>query len=1022
MERGRRERPDLELGVCGEHGGDPDSIRFFHDAGLDYVSCSPFRLPIARVAAAQAADRRAALAAASFAKLRVFADGAPRQQPVSMNGSERTLWEDAEMTFESRRIQRSERRPALGPARSAADITPLADLVHGRSRTGAVRDERPVYVDLLPPCNAGCPAGENIQSWMARVKEGDHEQAWRILTADNPFPAIHGRVCYHPCESACNRAALDSAISIHGVERFLGDLALERAWLFEPPRSRSGKRVLVIGAGPSGLSAAYHLARLGHEVEIRDAGPEPGGMMRYGIPAYRLPRDVMGAEVDRIAALGVRFVSDHRVEDLEAERRDGAFDAVFVAVGAHLSKRVDIPAADTRHLVDAVSFLHDVAAGERPMIGRRVAVYGGGNTAMDAARVARRMGAEEALIVYRRTREQMPAHEDEAADAEREGVRINWLRTIKAIDGPELQVEEMELDESGYPQPTGRFETLSADTVILALGQESDTSFLGGVPGVEFERDGTVRVSQLADDRLPGCVRRRRHGALRAHGDRRRRTRQAGGAGNRRMAARLGIRAPVKAPAGGVRAPEPVVLRRSSPSPAAGARTASAARRLRRDRRRPLIRGGGVRGATVPVVRKLHRVRRLPWRLPRGRDHQARPGTALPLRLRPLHRLSGVRRAVPRALDRDGAGAGSGSRTMRSWRPRIRRGNRLMRATVDGNQAAVTVAHRCSEVCCIFPITPSSPMAELADEWSSKGRTNLWGTVPAVVEMQSEAGAAGALHGALQGGALGTTFTASQGLLLMIPNMYKIAGELTSAVMHVAARSLAAQALSIFGDHSDVMAVRQTGFALLAAASVQEAHDLALVAHTATLETRVPFLHFFDGFRTSHELQTIEMLDDEDVRALISDELVWAHRARALSPERPFIRGTAQNPDIYFQARETVNPFYARVPEIVQSAMDRLGERTGRRYGLVDYSGHPEADRVLVVMGSGAETARETAAFLEARGERVGVAQVRLYRPFPAHELSQGAASERAAGGRARPDQGARLARRASVPGRACGA
>ena len=235
-----------------------------------------------------------------------------------------------------------------------------------------------------------------------------------------------------------------------------------------------------------------------------------------------------------------------------------------------------------------------------------------------------------------------------------------------------------------------------------------------------------------------------------------------------------------------------------------------------------------------------------------------------------------------------------------------------MRATVDANEAAVWVAFRCSEVCCIFPITPSSPMAELADEWSSKGRTNLWGTVPAVVEMQSEGGAAGALHGALQGGALGTTFTASQGLLLMIPNMYKIAGELTSAVMHVAARSLAAQALSIFGDHSDVMAVRQTGFALLSAASVQEAHDFALVAHAATLETRVPFLHFFDGFRTSHELQTIEMLDDEDVRALISDELVRAHRGRALSPERPFIRGTAQNPDIYFQARESVNPFYAR--------------------------------------------------------------------------------------------------------------
>jgi pyruvate-ferredoxin/flavodoxin oxidoreductase len=311
-----------------------------------------------------------------------------------------------------------------------------------------------------------------------------------------------------------------------------------------------------------------------------------------------------------------------------------------------------------------------------------------------------------------------------------------------------------------------------------------------------------------------------------------------------------------------------------------------------------------------------------------------------------------------------------------------------MRATVDGNEAAASVAFRCSEVCCIFPITPSSPMAELADEWSSKGRTNLWGTVPAVVEMQSEGGAAGALHGALQGGALGTTFTASQGLLLMIPNMYKIAGELTSAVMHVAARSLAAQALSIFGDHSDVMAVRQTGFALLSSASVQEAHDLALVAHAATLETRVPFVHFFDGFRTSHELQTIDVLGDEDVRALISDELVRAHRARSLSPERPFIRGTAQNPDIYFQARETVNPFYARVPEVVQRAMDQLAERTGRAYQLVEYSGHPEAERVLVVMGSGGETARETVAFLQDRGERVGVAQIRLYRPFPARELA----------------------------------
>src|SRR6476660_7835463 len=270
-----------------------------------------------------------------------------------------------------------------------------------------------------------------------------------------------------------------------------------------------------------------------------------------------------------------------------------------------------------------------------------------------------------------------------------------------------------------------------------------------------------------------------------------------------------------------------------------------------------------------------------------------------------------------------------------------------MRVVLDGNEACVSVAYRLNEVCCIYPITPSSPMAELADEWSSRGRPNIWGTVPTVVEMQSEAGAAGALHGALQSGSLATTFTASQGLLLMIPNMYKIAGELTSAVMHVAARSLAAQGLSIFGDHQDVMAVRQTGWALLSAGSVQECHDLSLIAQAATLATRVPFVHFFDGFRTSHELNTIELLDDDDLRALVPEALVRAHRGRALSPERPFIRGTAQNPDVYFQARETVNPFYAAVPDAVQDAMDGVAARTGRQYHIMDYAGHPEPERVI---------------------------------------------------------------------------
>ncbi|MDO5499581.1 MAG: NAD(P)-binding protein [Propionibacteriaceae bacterium] len=384
------------------------------------------------------------------------------------------------------------------------DVTQLPDLFSTEGRVGPERTRRPIYLDLLPPCNAACPAGENIQEWLRLIKAGEQEAAWRQLTQDNPFPAIHGRVCYHPCETSCNRKELDSAVSIHAVERFLGDKALEENWSFPTAPHPSGRKVLVIGAGPSGLSAAYHLARLGHEVEIRDNGAEPGGMMRYGIPAYRLPRDVLDGEIARIEAMGVRMVQNHAVTDLLEEQKEGEFDAVFVAVGAHLSRKVDIPAQDASKMVDAVQFLRGVASGDRPIVGRKVAVYGGGNTAMDAARTARRLGAEEAIIVYRRTKAQMPAHEEELSEAEREGVKINWLRTITDVS-EDLTVEIMELDEGGRPTPTGRYEKLAADTVIMAVGQVPETDFLHNVDGLEFDRDGVMQVDhQTLMSTVPG--------------------------------------------------------------------------------------------------------------------------------------------------------------------------------------------------------------------------------------------------------------------------------------------------------------------------------------------------------------------------------------------------------------------------------------------------------------------------------------------------------------------------------------
>ncbi|MEM6667411.1 MAG: NAD(P)-binding protein, partial [Pseudomonadota bacterium] len=356
--------------------------------------------------------------------------------------------------------------------------------------------ERPVYLDRLPPCNNACPAGENIQEWLYIAEEGRYEEAWQVIMRDNPLPGVMGRVCYHPCETSCNRGQLDEAVGIHAIERFLGRKAWEEKWTPRIDAAPSGKRALIVGAGPSGLSAAYHLTRLGHAVTIREAGPMAGGMMRFGIPKYRLPRDVLDYEIQRIVDMGVTLELNTKVEDIEATFSDEGFDAVFLAVGAHLAKRIDIPGYAAGKILDAVSVLRDMETGaEPPKLGRRVVVYGGGNTAMDVARTARRLGVEESMIVYRRTRKEMPAHEFEAAEAEEEGVMIHWLRTIKRIDESGFQVEKMAIDETGRPQPTGEFETIEADTLILALGQDVDTSFLEGVPGVTVASDGVVDLN-----------------------------------------------------------------------------------------------------------------------------------------------------------------------------------------------------------------------------------------------------------------------------------------------------------------------------------------------------------------------------------------------------------------------------------------------------------------------------------------------------------------------------------------------
>jgi 2-oxoacid:acceptor oxidoreductase delta subunit (pyruvate/2-ketoisovalerate family) len=371
------------------------------------------------------------------------------------------------------------------------------------NRTGSWRVERPVYVDRMPPCNDACPAGENIQRWLYHAETGDYEAAWRGLVEDNPLPATCGRVCFHPCEAACNRGEVDEAVGIHAVERFLGDAAIEHGWRLPERAPATGRRVLVVGSGPSGLSAAYHLAQGGHEVVVREAAPRPGGMLRYGIPKYRLPREVIDAEISAIADLGVEIRCDAGVADIASAMTEGAFDAVYLAFGAQLSHHVHIPAADSARLLDALAFLAGTETAEPVAIGRRVVIYGGGDTAMDAARSAKRLGATDAVIVYRRNRQQMPAHADEVAEALAEGVTVRWMSTISRVDSHKVLVEKMELDSAGFPQPTGEFTDLDADSVILALGQDADLAPLAALEGVEV-RDGLVVVDAQTMTGRPG--------------------------------------------------------------------------------------------------------------------------------------------------------------------------------------------------------------------------------------------------------------------------------------------------------------------------------------------------------------------------------------------------------------------------------------------------------------------------------------------------------------------------------------
>lgn len=373
------------------------------------------------------------------------------------------------------------------------------------NRTGSWRMLRPVYVNRLPPCNAKCPAGEKCRDWLFLAQSGDYEGAWKEIVEDNPFPAVMGRVCYHTCQTACNRGDLDEPVGINAVERFLGDHALKLGWKLPQPAEEKGKRILVVGAGPAGLSAAYHLRRMGYAVHVVESAEAAGGMMRYGIPKYRLPREVLDEEIARIEALGVEFEFGREVSDLAAEMKAGGYAAAFIGAGASLAHRAYIPAGDAAHIMDAVSLLRSVEAsspGEEPLLGRRVVVYGGGNTAIDVARTAKRLGSEP-IVVYRRTRERAPAHAFEIEEALEEGVSMKWLSTISEAERGAIRIEKMKLDESGYPQPTGEYETIEADSLVLALGQETNLSFLSALPELKVEK-GSVVVDERMMTSVPG--------------------------------------------------------------------------------------------------------------------------------------------------------------------------------------------------------------------------------------------------------------------------------------------------------------------------------------------------------------------------------------------------------------------------------------------------------------------------------------------------------------------------------------